>query len=120
MKKKIICLLTAATLLVSNICSVSAANVCGGSTVFQNTKTRELATTYCSYATASDYKIITVLHATDSSHSSYNVSKSKSATTTVQKYKDTENGKKWISASGEHYVYYKGGLNWSYNSVAPK
>ena len=49
MKKKIICLLTATTLLVSNVCSVSAANVCGGSTVFQNNKTRALATTYCSY-----------------------------------------------------------------------
>ena len=46
MKKKIICLLTATTLLVSNVCSVSAANVCGGSTVFQNNKTRALATTY--------------------------------------------------------------------------
>ena len=68
MKKKIICLLTATTLLVSNVCSVSAANVCGGSTVFQNNKTRALATTYCSYATVSDYKVITVLHATDSGH----------------------------------------------------
>lgn len=60
MKKKIICLLTATTLLVSNVCSVSAANVCGGSTVFQNNKTRALATTYCSYATVSDYKVVTV------------------------------------------------------------
>lgn len=120
MKKKIICLLTATTLLVSNVCSVSVMNVCGGSTVFQNNKTRALATTYCSYATVSDYKVITVLHATDSGHISYNVSKTKAGTQTVQKYKDTENGKKWISASGEHYVYYRSGLNWSYNSVAPK
>ena len=45
-EEKIICLLTATTLLVSNVCSVSAANVCGESTVFQNNKTRALATTY--------------------------------------------------------------------------
>ena len=78
MKKKIICLLTATTLLVSNVCSVSAANVCGGSTVFQNNKTRALATTYCSYATVSDYKVITVLHATDSGHISiYHITSAK-------------------------------------------
>lgn len=61
-----------------------------------------------------------MLHATDSGHISYDVSKTKIAAQTVQKYKDTENGKKWMSASGEHYVYYRGGLNWRYSSIAPK
>lgn len=119
MKNKIIACLAITTLLITSTFDVFAANVNGGSTVYQNNKTRALATTYCSGAINSDYNVVVVLHAMDSGHVPYTQSKSKAGQKTVQKYKDAENGKKWISASGEHYVYYKGVLSWSYNSVAP-
>lgn len=117
-KKKLIAVLTATTLLITNVCSVFAANYCAGSTVFQESKTKALATTYCSYAT-SDHTLTVTLTATDVGGGKYTVPKTVTGLKEVQAYKKTSSGKTWSSASGEHKVYYRGTVSWTYSSKAP-
>lgn len=121
MKKKIIAVSICGIMFIANIVNVygeSTQGYCGASTVFQNSHKKAIATTYCSYAT-SDNNVVTTLYTTVNGVTQAKTD-SKSGQNTVQVSKSVDGANVISSASGDHYVFYRGTKTWEYHSVAPQ